>query len=285
MNADLELPERHAASTDTDIAIPPCPTILTQLLRETRCDEPDFRRVGQLICGDVALAAAVVNSANSPFYGLRTRISSVQQALTLLGINAVTQRVTGLLLRQAFSDAARPGMERYWKTSMATALIAALLSRETRHGASEICHTYTLFQNCGMPVMLQKFPVYADILDGTALAYGDPVLEIEEERYATNHAKIGAQLASSWHLSEPICLAIRHHHDLPDAADIREQVPAETGILVAIGLAADQVYCAATGEVCHDWAQADEWVYLELGLDPEEFIAITGRVKSMLARL
>ncbi len=38
-------------------AFPPCPAILTRLLRETRADEPDFQRVGQLIGGDVGLAA------------------------------------------------------------------------------------------------------------------------------------------------------------------------------------------------------------------------------------
>jgi HD-like signal output (HDOD) protein len=283
MTAEVDMLDRSAEGITRNVTIPPCPSILTKLLRETRSDEPDFRRVGQLIGGDVALAAAVVNTANSPYYGLRAKVSSVQQALTLLGLNAVAQRVTGLLLQQAFSSAAGPGMERYWKASMATALIAGLVSRETGRGASEICHTYALFQNCGMPVMLQKFPIYADIFDGAALAYGDPVLEIEEERYATNHAKIGAQLAQSWHLSEPMCLAIRHHHDLPASAAIRAQVAPETRVMVAVGLAAEQIYCSATGEVCHDWAQADEWVFEELGLTPEKLTEAAGRFKTLLA--
>lgn len=285
MATEVDMPDRSAARMTGDVQIPPCPSILTKLLRETRSDEPDFRRVSQLIGVDVALAAAVVNSANSPFYGPRAKISSVQQALTLLGLHAVSQRVTGLLLQQVFSTAARPGMERYWKASMATALIAALLSRETGRGASETCHTYALFENCGMPVMLQKFPIYADVFDGSALAHGDPILEIEEERYATNHAKIGAQLALSWQLSEPLCLAIRHHHDLPVSAAIRAQVAPETRILVAIGLAAEQIYCSATAEVCHDWAQAGEWVLEELGLAPWKVEEIANRIKSMLAHL
>jgi HD-like signal output (HDOD) protein len=284
MTAEVEMPDRSAERMTCDVAIPPCPSILTKLLRETRSDEPDFRRVGQLIGRDVALASAVVNTANSSYYGLRTKASSVQQAVTLLGLDEVTRRVTGLLLQHAFSGTAGPGMERYWKASMATALIAGLVSRETGRGASEICHTYALFQNCGMPVMLQKFPIYADILDGSALAFGDPVLEIEEERYATNHAKIGAQLAQSWHLSEPLCQAIRHHHDLPASAAIRAQVAPETRVLVAIGLAAEQIYCSATADLCHDWAQADEWVFEELGLTPEKLTEAAGRFKTLLAQ-
>ena len=285
MTEEVDMLDRGTERMTRDIAIPPCPSILTKLLRETRSDAPNFRRVGQLIGGDVALAAAVVNTANSPYYGLRAKASSVQQALTLLGLNAVAQRITGLLLQQAFSTAAGPGMERYWKASMVTALIAALVSRETGRGVSEICHTYALFQNCGMPVMLQKFPIYADILDGSALAYGDPILEIEEERYATNHAKIGAQFAQSWQLSEPLCLAIRHHHDLPASADIRAQVAPETRVMVAIGLAAEQIYCSASGKVCHEWAQAGEWVLEELGLAPGKVTKIAGGIKTLLAHL
>jgi HD-like signal output (HDOD) protein len=135
-----------------------------------------------------------------------------------------------------------------------------------------------------MPVMLQKFLIYADILDGTALAHDDRILEIEEERYATNHAKIGAQFAQSWQLPEALCLAIRHHHDLPVSADIRAQVPPETRVLVAIGLAAEQIYCLATAGVCHDWAQAHEWVFEELGLTPGKLTEAAGRFKTLLAQ-
>lgn len=284
MSTEIDMLDRSTAPTTREVAIPPCPSILTKLLRETRSDEPDFRRVGQLIGGDVALAAEIVKVANSSYYGLRTKASSVQQAVTLLGLDEVTRRVTGLLLQQAFSGAAGPGMERYWKASMATALIAALVSRETGHGASEICHTYALFQNCGMPVMLQTFPIYADIFDGSALAYGDPILEIEEERYATSHAKIGARFAQSWQLPEPLCLAIRHHHDLPASADVRAQARPETRVLVAVGLAAEQIYCTATGGLCHDWAQANEWVFEELGLTSAILAEAASRFKTLLVQ-
>ena len=134
MNTDNEVLDRNADRIVKEIGIPPCPAILTKLLRETRADQPDFRRVGQLVGGDVALASAVLKVTNSSFYGLRTKAASVQQALALLGLTTVTHLVTGLLLRQAFSGAAGPGMERYWKKSMATSLIAALLSRETARG-------------------------------------------------------------------------------------------------------------------------------------------------------
>jgi len=280
-----EVLDRNADQIVKEIGIPPCPAILTRLLRETRADEPDFRRVGKLVGGDVALASAVLKIANSPFYGLRTKAASVQQALALLGLAAVTHLVTGLLLRQAFSVSAGPCMERYWKTSMATSLISALVCREAGRGDGGVACTYGLFRDCGMPVMLNKFPIYADIFDGSALAPGEPVLEIENERYTTNHARVGAQLARSWYLPETMCHAIVNHHDAHCPDRIPAQAEADSLALIAIGLAAEQLYCSATGVVCHEWAVAGEWALSELDLTHTRFDALAARVSSSINQL
>ncbi len=285
MNADQEALDRNADRIVKEIGIPPCPAILTRLLRETRADEPDYRRVGQLVGGDVALASAVLKVTNSSFYGLRTKAASVQQALALLGLGTVTQLVTGLLLRQEFSGATGPGMERYWKTSMATSLISALVCRETARGDSGVACTFGLFRDCGMPVMLQKFPIYADIFDGSALTPGEPVLEVESERYTTNHARVGAQLARNWHLPESLCYAILHHHDVLYADEILAQAEAGALALIAIGLVAEQLYCEATGALCHEWSLAGEWALFELDLTQERFSDISARVKASIHHL
>lgn len=285
MNADNDVLERNEAEVLEGVAIPPCPAILTKLLRETRADEPDFRRVGQLVGGDVALAASVLKVANSSFYGLTIKVASVQQALTLLGLNTVTQLVTGLLLRQAFAGAAGPAMERYWRTSMATSLICALLCREVGGGDSGVACTYGLFRDCGKPVMQQKFSIYADIFDGSALTPGEPVLEIENERYATNHACVGAQLARSWHLPESMCFAILHHHDLLYSSEVLANAEAYALSLIATGLAAEQLYCSATGAACHEWSLAGEWALFELDLSQKQFADLSVRVKASVNHL
>lgn len=285
MGAELAVAARPARQTYEDVEIPPCPAILTKLLREVRAEEPDFRKVSQLIGADVGLAAAIINVANSPYYGQSRKVTTIQQALSMLGLNVVTQRVTGLLLRQAFASGAGLGMERYWRSSMVCALIAATVSRELRLGHDEVCHTYALFRDCGMAVMLQKFPIYADIFDGSALAHGDPILEVEGERYAINHAEIGARLGQSWQLSEPMVLAIRHHHDDLDAEELCERVSEEARALVAVGLVAEHIYATAAGEACPQWDAAADWAMEELELTPDKLEEITARVTPSLERL
>jgi len=282
MHTDNAALNRQADRIVKEIGIPPCPAILTKLLREARADEPDYRRVGRLVGGDVALASAVLKVTNSPFYGLRTKAASVQQALVLLGLSTVTHLVTGLLLRQAFSGSRGAYMDRYWKTSMASSLISALLCRETARGDCGIACTYGLFRDCGMPVMLQTVPIYKDIFDGSALTPGEPVLEVENERYMTNHARVGAQLARTWHLPEYLCFAILHHHDVPHADEVLAQAGAESLVLIALGLAAEQIYCSASGAVHHEWALAGDWALFELGMSWQRFEEISARVRASI---
>ena len=282
MAADSDTLDRNADRIVTEIGIAPCPAIVTQLLRETRGDEPDFRRVGQLIGSDVALAASVLAVVNSPFYGLRSKATSVPQALSMLGLDTVTQLVTGLLLRQAFWGFTGEAMEGYWKRSMTTSLICALVSRETRKGDRALASTYGLFRDCGMPVMLRKFPIYADLFEGTGIPPGEPVIEVENERYSTNHARIGLLLARNWQLPASMCLAILRHHDWLYSFDARAQAQPAPLTLVATGLAADELYCGATGSVCAEWEVAGGWAMSQLGLMPEKLDALRKLVRSSL---
>lgn len=284
MNANSDVLERNESEILERVEIPPCPAILTKLLRETRVEEPDFRRIGQLIGRDVALAASVLKLANSSFYGLSAKLASVPQALTLLGLGTTTQLVTGVLLRQAFDGVTGPAMERYWKMSIATSLICALLCREAGRGDSGVACTFGLFRDCGKPVMQQKFTIYADIFDGSALVPGEPVLEIENERYATNHARVGAQLVRSWHLPETLCIAILHHHDLLYSREHLANADADARALIATGLAAEQLFSSATGASCHEWASAAEWALFELGLTQKQFADLSLRVKASINR-
>jgi len=134
-------------------------------------------------------------------------------------------------------------------------------------------------------VMLQKFPIYADIFDGSALTPGEPVLEVENERYTTNHARVGAQLARSWHLPEFLCFAILNHHDLLYSNEVLAQAEADALALIAIGFAAEHIYRSATGALCHEWALAGEWALFELGLTQERFVDLSARVNASINHL
>jgi HD-like signal output (HDOD) protein len=216
--------------------------VLTALIRETRDDDPDLRKVARLVSEDVGLAATVLKTVNSPFYGLRRPAGSVQQALAMLGLVATTQLVTGLLLRQAFPAGNDPAMERYWEHSARIAALSALNAATLRTSDRDVTHTFGLFRDCGMPPMLARYKAqYEDVMRGVS------GIEAETERFGTHHGRIGYLLAKSWLLPEEVCLAVRHHEN----PDVLRGAIAAAGPgcrnLIAAAVLAEHLHAAASG--------------------------------------
>ena len=267
METDLEVLDREAGQIVKDIGIPPCPTILTKLMQEMRSDDPDFAKLGKLIGGDVSLAASMLKTVNSPFYGLRTKATSVPQALALLGLRNVAELVTGLLLRQAFPGGTSDLMDEFWETSSGIAQINAQLARQFKHIDRDIAHTFALFRDCGMLAMMQRFkgykPVFADAEADSAAG----VTANEDKRYGMNHARVGYQMAKTWGLPDEICQAVLRHHDYAELQADGTGIPAASLQHIALTLAAESIFVKqATDVTSAEWTRGGAFALDQLGI-------------------
>jgi HD-like signal output (HDOD) protein len=268
MQPDLEALSREAEGIARSIGIPPRPAILTKLVRETRSDEPDFAKLGGLIGGDVSLAAALLKTVNSPFYGLRSKATSIRQALVLLGLRNVTNLVTGLLLRQAFPVCAGAGMEEFWEYSSGIAQASTCLARHTRGIDGDLAYTFAVFRDCGVPAMMSGFTDYLPPYAVKDAGDGKPMTEVEEEAFGIHHAFMGYYLAKEWLLPDPVCQMVLWHHDFPALREGRAEVPASGARLISLALVADHVYSTHhMGTACHEWSEHGEYALDTLGMD------------------
>ena len=273
MQPHLEEISREAEEVVRNIGLPPCPAILAGLVREMRNDEPDFNKLGQLIGGDVTLAAAMLKTVNSPFYGLRTKVASIKQALALLGLRTVTHLVTGLLLRQAFPAGAGAHLEEFWERSAGNARASACLARKLKGVDADETYTFALFRDCGIPAMMAGYRDYRP--EHAVPAPGQLVTARETERYGMNHAVMGSCLAKSWLLPEAICHAVLWHHEYPALADGSARIPAASLRLIALGLAGEQLFARHAMSVsCPEWGERGAYVLENLGLEEGEFDAM-----------
>ena len=256
-----------------NIVIPPCPRIIVAMVHEAKADEPDFMKLDKLISGDVGLASAVIKSANSPFYGLNHKVQAVRSALQVLGIRSVTSIVTALALRNALTapgKAADPFWEQFWDRSNYHAIACARLARQLRFISTDGAFTFGLFNDCGIPILMQRFADYRETLrlagSGASL-----LADIELQRHQVTHAQVGSLLARSWYLPDLVCDAVRDHHrfDL-----LYQQVDAGQGdivALIAISLIADYLVDDFVGsEIDAAWHQHGAQALTYLGLDDDE---------------
>lgn len=260
-----------------DIGIPPRPQILVAIEQEMRRDAPDFILLSKLIASDVALAAGLIKTANSPFFGFNKRVRSVNEALLVLGLKTVTRTIAGLALQKIFPHV--PSLERFWDASAKTARTAAWLAGKCKLPGGlppADAYTFALFRDCGIPVLLIPFPEYGKVLHAANAATDACFTDIEEQQLGINHAVVGAELAEGWLLPSEICAAILHHHSLEHLVDESGgSLPAASRSLIALAQTAEHLLQIATG-----LSQTSEWQKLGaacldvLALDKDSFAGL-----------
>jgi HD-like signal output (HDOD) protein len=243
------------------VELPPRPAVLSALTGEMQSDEPDLNRVSELVSSDVGLAAAVIKTVNSPYFGLSRQVASVQQAVTFLGLAEVFGIVTGALLRRSFVSA-DPLMEKLWDTSAARGALMRRLASGLHVLAPDRAYTCGLFENAGMALLLAHAPGYAHTVaqagDGIAL------MERERVRYGVDHGMLGQALMCTWGLPEELALAVRQHHGLLQLQG--DEMPLLARQLIALSTMAN----AALSGVQNQWEPVRGAVALVLELSPQE---------------
>lgn len=194
------------------IGIPPRPAILDRINAEMNKDEPDFNHLASLIAADVALSASLISITNSPYFGFRGRVNSPGGALMVLGLNVASKAIAGIVMRRAFPSS--PQLERFWDASARIARLSGWLAQRLTALRADDAYTFGLFRDCGIPILLPRFPGYADILNKANHDATRCFTATEELSLPTNHAVVGSLLAQSWWLSDETSLSIRHHHDV-----------------------------------------------------------------------
>lgn len=281
---NIEVVEREAGLIARQLDIPPCPEILARFNQALHMPQPDLRRLAVLIGSDIGLSATVIKTVNSPFYGLASKATGIAQALSILGLEASANLISGLLLRRAFPAASGEALHRFWDSSMRIAGVAASLAARLEGVNGDEAHTYVLFRDCGMLVMLRKFPGYAGLMDQSVKIPGAQFTRVEDTRFNFNHARVACALARSWSLPEPLCAAIFYHHEF--ALMERKPSSAVSGNpkLAAFGLLAEQIVALhANRGLCPDWSEAERFVLDTLGIDADDIVELTEELQSVAA--
>ncbi len=278
-----EIDPLQAENMLKSMVIPPCPAILLQLEQEQLRPEPDFDRIVQLISSDLTLSASVMKTVNSPFFSLNNRVSSVYQALQLLGLRNLGNIVRGVLLRQALSPEGEQKMERFWLNSLRVAQVSARLAEMASGVAVDEAYTYGLFQDCGMPLMQARFPSYWSTLEKCEAQTLAKMLEIEVSHHQTQHAVVGYLLARTWYLPESIGLAILNHQNVAIFESPEDGVWQQVCNLIALaGLAGQVVRKYGEQPAVRDWRLIEPVFLRHLGVGRSEFEDFTDRMFRLL---
>ena len=261
------------------IRIPPRPSLLADLQAELASSDPSPERIGRIVARDVGMAGALLKLANSSLFGGR-RAKSIEQAILFLGINQVAALMTGLLARQAI-PVESAALANFWDVSTKRSHAMVFLSRRLRIGAPDIAHTFGLFCDTGMPLLVKRFPDYETTFLDAGAEPERSFTALEDERHSTNHAAIGTLLARNWGLSSDVSWAILHHHDYAVLED--ENTADAVRSLVALSLLAERAICRYQGHAgSPEWDKGGERAIAYLSLDEMEAAELLDELEEAL---
>ncbi len=264
-----------------DVGIPPCPLILDRFMSEANKDEPDFNLLASIIGTDVGISAGLIKTANSPFFGMRQRVRSVNEALSVLGMKTASRAVAGIILRKAFPNV--HNLERFWDASGRISHLSGWLAQrlEIRGLRAEDTYTFGLFRDCGIPVLLGRFPLYEQVLVAANNEASRSFIDVENAALPTNHAMVGCILAQNWWLPEEICLAIRNHHNLIRLES--DKLPILSRRLIATAQLAEHILQQQLGlSLTQEWTKLGAVCLQVLELDNAQFEALCVEAASIV---
>ncbi len=212
-------------------SLPSLPAVAVRLLELTGDPDVAISDIAKLVQQDQALAAKVLKTVNSSFYGLSSPCGSIDRAMGYLGLNTVKSLVLGFSLVEATSSAEDAGfdLDAHWRRAIIGSTGARVLAKHVGGVDAEDAFTASLFQDMGMLAFFTLLKA-----EYSAAIAGVPhrgLCKVESEEFGFDHARVGSELAARWKLPIEIAEAIRFHHH-PDSCQTEYR---DIARLVAVG--------------------------------------------------
>lgn len=219
--------------------LPALPTIVLELIRTFDQPDVDVARLAETISHDQALAARTLRVANSSFYGLASKVKTINQAIMVLGFDTVRSLVSAGAIVHALPGAGglHLDLSQFWRHSMATAVCARNIARRTRLN-QDYAFLSGLLHDIGRLVLATRFPEqYAAAMDWRD-RHDAWQVDAEQQVLGIDHQQVGLMLAEAWKFPVLIQRAIGNHHApaVDDLGDLPSIVHVANAIVHALDL-------------------------------------------------
>ena len=188
--------------------LPTIPSVLKKLLGVIENPKISLSEISSFISNDPALATKVLRMVNSPVYGFPGRISSVNQAVILLGLNVVK----GLLLGVSVFDLMQKSMIGLWEHSIGCAIVARIIAKKKQFKEPEEVSAGGLLHDIGKVILILQFPDDYQKAMNEAETSDMTIAEAEKVFFAANHTSTGAWMAQKWSFPRNLTDMIECHH-------------------------------------------------------------------------
>jgi putative nucleotidyltransferase with HDIG domain len=223
------------------------PMFYSQLSEAIDHPRSSIADIAKIISEDQGLTARILKLANSPLFGYFSKIETITQAVTIIGVLQVRDLALALSVMDVFAGIPQNlvNMEQFWRHSLATGLAARLLATSQREASLERFFVAGILHDVGRLVMYIRVPELSLELLEQCRSTGELLHRAERDRLGFDHADLGGSLLRRWKIPTRVAEPVERHHDCRRA----EQYPREASILHLADIVAHAMQLGNSGEV------------------------------------
>jgi len=253
--------------------LPPMPQVAQKARKVTADENSSFKDLADVIETDQAIATRVLKLANSSYYGLAGKVTSLQQASVVLGMRTLNE----ILMVACAGSMVGSELEGYrlqsgdlWLHSLATAGCARMIAEEKNPALADDAFSAALIHDCGKLILNEYIAERHEQLDEILKDGQKTFLEAERELLGFDHGLIAAEVCAKWQIPSDLIIPIQNHHN-PGMSKDNE--------LVNIVHAADSIALMSGIGAGRDGMMyvMDDRVMESLGLDSDQVGEYIGR--------
>lgn len=203
-------------------ALPEVPQVAFRVIQLLNIPDTAVSQLAELIGADQALTAKLLRLCNSAYYGLSRKVTTVPEAIMIVGFSAVKSMVLMITTQSTMNKGLlgykiKPG--EFWRHSLGTAESARLIARKSRDPREEESFTAGLIHDIGKMVLNQC--ALPEVYRATNLMQKEniSIYAAEARVLGFNHAEAGATLADRWKFPPLLVNAIRYHHEFDNLTE------------------------------------------------------------------
>ena len=212
--------------------LPPMPHVASRAIHMVENPATTSQELTDLLSSDTALAARVLKIANSAMFCRQREITTLNQAIMIIGFKALKGIIVAATLRQ-INKSFGATQRLIWENSMVTAMCATSIAKKLRKKYLEEIFLLGLLHSLGQIVFLSQEELakqYKEVLNLIKDQHLD-YIAAEQQVFGFAHPLIGALVAKKWNFSAETCQIILHYKDALESAPPESEQDEKTAIV------------------------------------------------------
>lgn len=205
-------------------AVPSMPQVVLRFLQIMQDPDFEYDHLVRALSADPGTVGELLRLANSALFGVRNKVVSPKQALTLLGPKRTRSLLLGRYLVDSMTKTKATGLDMtyFWRRSLSGSVVASRFAQKLIPRAQDEAFIGALLADIGIPILLEAFPKQYGPIAAEYRPNGQPITcEQEIEAVEVSHAQVSAMVLTHWTVPESVTKAVNLQHSAsPGTGDV-----------------------------------------------------------------